>query len=97
MKVSYGLVFFFSIFMAILTIAMMFLYIKPIRQLVMGLIKKFRIGEGQVYNFVFWILFALIIAILIDAVWSYLAIKKALDISIDRNIYRFEGHAHRQL
>lgn len=80
MKVSYGLVFFFAVAMAMATVALLFLYLKPIRHLVMGIVKKFRIGEGSVYNFGFWIIFFLIMAILVDAIWSYLALKAALDI-----------------
>lgn len=81
MKVSYGLVFFISIFMAAATFLLLFLNIKAIRHLVMKLVKRFRIGEGSIYSFVFFISFTLIAAILVDAVWSYLAMKSVLEIS----------------
>lgn len=78
MKISYGLVFYFSIALGIATLALLFLFLRPLRHLVMGIVKKYRIGEGQLYAFSFWILLALIIAILGDAVWSYLVLKETL-------------------
>ena len=44
MRVSYGIIFFISILMGLATIGLIFLYIKPIRHLVMGICKKYHIG-----------------------------------------------------
>lgn len=80
MKVSYGLVFFIAVFMTLATVLLLTLKIKSIRHLVMGLVKKYKIGEGSVYLFTFWVAFTLVAAILVDAVWSYLSMKAALEI-----------------
>ena len=80
MKVSYGLVFFIAITMAAATFLLLTLSIRSIRNLVMSVVKKYRIGEGSTYAFIFWFSFSLVTAILIDAVWSYLSMKSVLAI-----------------
>ena len=80
MRVSYGLVFFIAISMAGATFLLLTLSIRSIRNLVMSIAKKYRIGEGAVYSFIFWFCFTLVCAILIDAIWSYLSMKAVLQI-----------------
>ena len=80
MKISYGFVFYFEILMIVLTIALILLYFKPIRQFVFGFADKYRIGEGPIYNTAFWIIFAVIAIILFDSVLTYWAIRETLEI-----------------
>lgn len=78
MKISYGFVFYFQILMVVLTVALILLYFGPIRKLIFGLADKFKIGQGPIYNTIFWIIFAVIAIILIDSVLTYWAIKETL-------------------
>ena len=80
MRVSYGLVFLIAISMAVASFLLLTLSLRPIRNLVMSIVKKLRIGEGVVYSFIFWFSFTLVCAIMVDAVWSYLAMKAVLQI-----------------
>jgi hypothetical protein len=78
MKISYGFVFYFEILMILLTVLLILLYFRPIRKLVFRFADKYRIGEGPIYNTIFWIIFAVISIILIDSVLTYWAIKETL-------------------
>lgn len=78
MKISYGFVFYFEILMILLTVLTILLYFRPIRKLVFRFTDKFRIGEGPVYNTIYWIIFAVIAIILIDSVLTYWTIEKTL-------------------
>lgn len=80
MKISYGFVFYFEILMIALTILLILLYFRPIRKLIFGIADRYKIGEGPIYNTIFWIIFAVIAIILIDSVLTYLAIRETLEI-----------------
>lgn len=64
--------------MIVLTILLILLYFQPIRKLFFGLADKFKIGQGPIYNTIFWIIFAVIAIILIDSVLTYWAIRETL-------------------
>lgn len=97
MKISYGFVFYFEIFMIVLTISLILLYFQPIRRLIFGLADKYKIGEGPIYNTIFWIIFAVIAIILIDSVLTYWAIRQTLEIGTSLTYFRLQGHARGQL
>ena len=80
MKISYGFVFYFEILMILLTVLLILLYFKPIRKLVFGIADKYKIGQGPIYNTIFWVIFAVIAIILIDSVLTYWAIRETLEI-----------------
>lgn len=68
--------------MIVLTVSLILLYFNFIRRLIFGLADKFKIGQGLIYNTIFWIIFAVIFIILIDSVLTYWAFKQTLDIGI---------------
>jgi hypothetical protein len=76
MKISYGFVYYFSIAMMSFTVALVFLYFKPIRHAWFKLIDHFGIGRGHVFKLVFWITFIIIGVILVDSILSFLSMKK---------------------
>jgi hypothetical protein len=78
MKVSYGFVFYFEIFIIILTALQILLYIKPLRNLLFNLISKYKFGEGIIFLTIWWMIFIVISIILIDSVLSYWTIRSAL-------------------
>ena len=81
MKVSYAFVFTIAATMATATLLLLTLSIRSLRNPVMAFVKKYRIGEGTVYYFLFWLCFTLVSAIMVDAVWSYLSMREVLSIS----------------
>ncbi len=93
MKISYGFVFYFEILMIILTVSLIVLYFRPLRKLIFGLADKYKIGQGPIYNTIFWIIFAVISIILIDSVLTYWAIKETLEIGNSFIYYRLQGYA----
>lgn len=80
MKISYGFVFYFEVFMVFLTIALILLYFRPIRNFIFSFADKYKLFEGPIYNTIWWIIFAVISIILIDSVLTYWAIKETLEI-----------------
>ena len=66
--------------MIALTILLILLYFRPIRKLIFGIADRYKIGEGPIYNTIFWIIFAVIAIILIDSVLTYWAIRETLEI-----------------
>lgn len=79
MKVSYGFVFYFEIFLVALTVSLIFLYFKPIRNLVFGVIDKYKIGQGPLYNTLWWIVFVVIGIILVDSVLTFSVLRNSLE------------------
>lgn len=72
--------------MIALTISLILLYFQPIRKLVFGFADKYKIGEGPIYNTIFWIIFAVIAIILVDSVLTYWAIRDTLEIGTSISI-----------
>lgn len=75
MKVSYGFVFYFELLMIALTASLVFLYFRPIRNLIFGLARKYKIGQGPLYTTFWWIVFVVIALILIDSVLTLWVIR----------------------
>ncbi len=82
MKISFGFVFYFEVFLIILTASLALLYFKTLRNIVFRFLDKYRIGEGPLYNTLWWIVFAVICIILIDSVLTYWAIRETLEMGI---------------
>ena len=80
MKISYGFVFYFEMFMILLTMSLILMYFRPIRGLVFRFMNKYKIGQGPIYNTIFGIIIAVIVIILIDSVMTYWAIRGTLEI-----------------
>ena len=97
MKVSYGFVFFIAIGMAAATVLLLTLSIRPVRNVVMGFVKKYGIGQGSTYYFIFWFSFTLVTAIMVDAIWSYMSMRAVLSLGTHCSELRGEGYVAGQL
>jgi hypothetical protein len=75
MQIKYGFVFYLVTAVICFTVALVFLYFKPIRHLWFKLIQRFGIGKGIVFQMAFWIAFVIISVILIDSIMIYLQLK----------------------
>lgn len=78
MRVTSGFIFYFCVFMIVLTVLLSFLYFKKIRHLIFKIIDKLQIGDGTVFRLTFWIVFAIVTIILVDSIMTYLAMKESL-------------------
>ena len=80
MHVTYGFVYYFSILMITMTISLSVFTLRPLRKKVFDYLKKIKLMDNFIVQSVVYISFVVIFVILIDAVWTYLSLKRNLEL-----------------
>lgn len=80
MHVTYGFVYYFSILMITMTVSLSIFTIRPLRKKVFDYLKKIKLMDNFIVQSVVYISFVVIFVILIDAVWTYLSLKRNLEL-----------------
>ena len=80
MHVTYGFVFYYTIFMIILNLSLILFLLRGTRRPVFNMLKKLRIGESQIVVSIIYISYAIIFVILADSIWSYFTIRNSMDL-----------------
>lgn len=80
MHVTYGFVYYFSILMITMTVSLSVFTIRPLRKKVFDYLKKIKLMDNFIVQSVVYISFVVIFVILIDAVWTYLSLKRNLEL-----------------
>lgn len=82
MHVTYGFVYYFSILMITMTISLSVFTLRPLRKKVFDYLKKIKLMDNFIVQSVVYISFVVIFVILIDAVWTYLSLKRNLELGL---------------
>ncbi len=80
MHVTYGFVYYFSILMITMTVSLSVFTLRPLRKKVFDYLKKIKLMDNFIVQSVVYISFVVIFVILIDAVWTYLSLKRNLEL-----------------
>ena len=78
MHVTYGFVYYFTIFIAVMNILMVIFAIRPIRRLFFNFIRKYRLRDNAVASSIIYIIYAVIFFILVDSLWTYFTLKNTI-------------------
>lgn len=78
MHVTYGFVFYFTIFVSILNVSMLIFVFRPIRRIMFNFLKRHHILENYILASVLYIIYAIIFIILADSVWTYWTLKNMM-------------------
>ena len=84
MHVTYGFVYYFTILVSIFNVCMIVFAIRPLRRVFFNFIKKYSLLENVVLSSIIYIIYAVIIIILVDSLWTYWTLKSMID---DGKIY----------
>lgn len=80
MHVTYGFVYYFSILMITMTVSLSVFAIRPLRKKVFDYLKKIKLMDNFIVQSIVYISFVVIFVILIDSVWTYLSLKRNLEL-----------------
>ena len=80
MHVTYGFVYYFSILMITMTVSLSVFTLRPLRKKLFDYLKKIKLMDNFIVQSVVYISFVVIFVILIDAVWTYLSLKRNLEL-----------------
>ena len=78
MHVTYGFVYYFTVFMIMMTVSLTAFTLRPLRKRVFDYLKKIKLMDHFVIQSVVYISFVVIFVILIDSVWTYYSLKRNL-------------------
>jgi len=78
MHVTYGFVYYFTVFMIMMTVSLIAFTLRPLRKRVFDYLKKIKLMDHFVIQSVVYISFVVIFVILIDSVWTYYSLERNL-------------------
>jgi len=78
MHVTYGFVYYFTVFMIMMTVSLTAFTLRPLRKRVFDYLKKIKLMDHFVIQSVVYISFVVIFVILIDSVWTYYSLERNL-------------------
>jgi hypothetical protein len=78
MHVTYGFVYYFTIFMLLMTVSLSIFALRGLRKRFFNYMKKIRLMDHFVFQSLVYISFIVIFVILIDSVWTYYSLRKNL-------------------
>lgn len=78
MHVTYGFVYYFAIFMVILTLSLSVFFFRKIRKFVFDFLDNSKILDNQILKASIYISFVVIGIILVDSIWTYSSLSRNL-------------------
>jgi hypothetical protein len=78
MHVTYGFVYYFTIFMLLMTMSLSIFALRGLRKRFFNYMKKIRLMDHFVFQSLVYISFIVIFVILIDSVWTYYSLRTNL-------------------
>lgn len=98
MHVTYAFVYYFSIFIMMLTAGLSIFVVRKIRKSFFAFANRNNLSRNPILTLIFYIVFALIFIILIDAVMTYISIKDQLaDGNSSEFILRLQKYGFRSI
>lgn len=79
MHVTYGFVYYFTIFMLCMTLSLCVFALRGLRKRFFNYMKKVKLMDHFIVQSVVYISFIVIFVILIDSVWTYYSLRKNLE------------------
>ena len=79
MHVTYGFVYYFTIFMLLMTVSLSVFGLRGLRKRFFNYMKKIRLMDHFVFQSLVYISFIVIFLILIDSIWTYYSLRKNLE------------------
>jgi hypothetical protein len=79
MHVTYGFVYYFTIFMLFMTLSLTVFALRGLRKRFFNYMKKVKLMDHFIVQSIVYISFIVIFVILIDSVWTYYSLSKNLE------------------
>lgn len=79
MYVTYGFVYCLTIIIAVINILMIVFTIRPIRRIFFNFLSHHRLRDNVIVSSIIYIMYAIVIIILLDSIWTYYYIKDTID------------------
>lgn len=79
MHVTYGFVYYFTIFMLCMTLSLAIFAIRGLRKRFFNYMKKVKLMDHFIVQSIVYISFIVIFVILIDSIWTYYSLRKNLE------------------